>query len=221
MWVWRCDLKTGKPLPAFDVLSKTAKAEGDPPVVKLPLFRWMHSMNGLEWGIDSGKLSAFWEGLRGCMWPNWKLVEDVREPGDETNEDDEPYLMPKTVTVGPSIDLPKGKVTSERSITFMDIPYNVDVFKGSFCYDKTKGKSLPINDGNVAALVQLFKLQAVNGDTSGIKGDSAKPRRIWIPFSAGWNRAETKEIEEYEKTLSTMKSWVDHLVNWEFVEVGN
>lgn len=218
MMVWPVDPATGRAEPAKIITTKSKETGKDirTEVSRIPLFRWRHTIAT----IDSWQLSATWKGIREAMWPHWKVVADVKEPGQygDPNEESESYLAPMTTTTGMSDERLKKITTNDRTIMEGDIPYRVDVFRGAFGYDKSTGKSLPLNEGNVQALIKVFRIQSTNKDTVGIKGDGGYLKRLWTPFSEGWNTREVKEIEEYESNLAILKSWIGKLVYWEFEE---
>lgn len=200
--------------PARVVMTKSKETGKDiaTPIPRLPLFRWRATIAD----IDGGKLSAFWESVRFASWPHWEPVVDIRAAKDDP--DAPPTMMAMRKVTG-QIDEKKGAVgTSRQSIMWSDLAYKTDDYRGSFSYDKEKGLTLPLNEGNVHALIQALRNQVDNPDTVGRRGDDV-PRRLWSPFSVSDNPKDAKEIGIYEANLDIFKSWVGKLVFWEFEEV--
>jgi len=168
------------------------------------------------------ELSGTWLDLRWSMWPFWEETSDLKEPGqfqgDEAAEAADTYLLPVVQTTGVIDEKKNITKTTKRSINDTDIPYRDDVFKGAFGYDKSSGKSKPLNEGNVKALIRMFRSQGANWQVVGVQGDPKAPKRLWCPFSQGWTTKENKEIEGYEDNLAIFKTWIGKIVYWQFEE---
>jgi len=182
-------------------------------IARIPIFRWIADIAE----IDSWRLSATWEGVRKAMWPHFKLVQQIQEPGEV--EAPEPEYMAMVSTTGMADKGTKTITTHDRSVLFSDIPYRVETHEGAFGYDKSTAKVHPLNEGSVLALMDVFKTQAKNPQTTGRQGEAAFPKILWCPFSDGWNAKEKKEISEYEENMVLFKSWIGKTVLWKFEEV--
>lgn len=197
--------------PAKIVVTKSKETGKDikTEIPRIPLFRCLASINDME----SWKLSGFNLDFRASLWPRWEFVENVEAM---KNDPDAPKVAMPMINVTGTVDQRKNiTATTSQSILPTDLPYKANEFRGSFGYDKQTGKTMPLNEGNVIALIKAIRNQTDNPDTVGRRDDNTKPRILWIPFLPD----QDAEGDEYEANLAIFKTWVGKIVYWEFEEV--
>lgn len=174
----------------------------DEPGTKMPLFRLKANVAA----IKDGKLSAFWEAVRTSMWPYWDKVKDVEKLRTDPKHKETPRPFMEVSGLKYERAGFTEVVTSNVTVPFDKLPYKAHEitpdgrWMGTFCYDPSKGTTLPIQKANVNALIRAMRIQLSNPDTM---GDDEAHRLLWIPGTPD----QGEEQDAYERNLGILETW--------------